>query len=57
VAHRLADFTLQESTQLARDLLVMDPAYADLGLTAADGEALFDASAAISAELDRYLAP
>ncbi len=57
VAHRLADFTLQESTQLARDLLMMDPAYADLGLTAADGDALFDASAAISAELDRYLAP
>jgi HD-like signal output (HDOD) protein len=57
VAHRLANFTLQESTQLARDLLVMDPAYADLGLTVGDGDALFDASAAISAEVDRYLAP
>jgi HD-like signal output (HDOD) protein len=57
VAHRLADFTLHESTQLARDLLVTDAAYRDLGLTAADGEPLFDSAAAISAELDRFLAP
>lgn len=57
VAHRLADFTLLESTQLARDLLVTDAAYRDLGLTAADGEPLFDSAAAINAELDRYLAP
>ena len=57
VAHALADFTLLESTQLARDLLVSDAAYRDLGLTAADGETLFDSAAAISAELDRYLAP
>jgi HD-like signal output (HDOD) protein len=57
VAHRLADFTLLESTQLARDLLVTDPAFLDLGLTPADGEPLFDSAAAISAELDRYLAP
>ena len=33
VAHALADFTLRESTQLARDLLVTDAAYLDLGLT------------------------
>jgi HD-like signal output (HDOD) protein len=57
VAHRLADFTLLESTQLARDLLVTDAAYRDLGLTAADAEPLFDSAAAINAELDRYLSP
>ena len=57
VAHRLADFTLLESTQLARDLLVTDAAYRDLGLTAADSEPLFDSAAAINGELDRYLAP
>jgi HD-like signal output (HDOD) protein len=57
VAHRLADFTLLESTQLARDLLVTDPAFLDLGLTPADGAPLFDSAAAINAELDRYLAP
>ena len=57
VAHSLADFTLLESTQLARDLLVMNAAYQDLGLTAADAEPLFDSAAAIRADLDRYLAP
>jgi HD-like signal output (HDOD) protein len=57
VAHALADFTLHDSTQLARDLLVTDPAYRDLGLSAADGAPLFDSAAAINAELDRYLAP
>ena len=57
VAHALADFTLQESTQLARDLLVMNAAYQDLGLTAADSLPLFDSAAAIGADLDRYLAP
>jgi HD-like signal output (HDOD) protein len=57
VAHALADFTLQGSTHLARDLLMTHSAYRDLGLTAADGEPLFDSAAAINAELDRYLAP
>jgi HD-like signal output (HDOD) protein len=57
VAHSLADFTLRESTQLARDLLVSTAAYQDLGLTAADSEPLFDSAAGIRAELDRYLAP
>jgi HD-like signal output (HDOD) protein len=57
VAHRLADYTLLEATPLARDLLMTDAAYRDLGLTSADGEALFDSAAAISAELDRYVAP
>ncbi len=57
VAHALADFTLQDATPPARDLLVADPAYGDLGLTAADGAPLFESAAAINAELDRYLAP
>jgi len=57
VAHRRADCTLLESTQLARDLLVTDAAYLDLGLTPADSGPLFDSAAAVNAELDRYLAP
>ncbi|MEP6886062.1 MAG: HDOD domain-containing protein, partial [Gammaproteobacteria bacterium] len=57
VAHGLADFTLGHSTQLARELLVTDAAYRDLGLTAAEGAPLFDSAAAVNAELDRYLAP
>jgi HD-like signal output (HDOD) protein len=57
VAHALADYTLLEPTQLARDLLMNDAAYRNLGLAAADGEALFGSAAAINAELDRYLAP
>jgi HD-like signal output (HDOD) protein len=57
VAHALADFTLLESTPLARAVLVANPAYRDLGLTPEDGEPLFDSAAAITAELDRYLAP
>jgi HD-like signal output (HDOD) protein len=57
LAHELADFTLSESTQLARIFVTENAAYRDLGLTAADSEALFDAAAGISAELDRYLAP
>jgi hypothetical protein len=42
---------------LARDLLVTDAAYRDLGLTPEDAEPLFDSAAGIIAELDRYLAP
>jgi HD-like signal output (HDOD) protein len=57
LAHDLADFTLQGSTQLARDLLVSGAAYRDLGLRREHGEPLFDSAAAISQELDRYLAP
>jgi HD-like signal output (HDOD) protein len=57
VAHRLADCTLLESTPLARDLLIVDQAFRDLGLSAEDGIPLFDSAAAINAELDRYLAP
>jgi HD-like signal output (HDOD) protein len=57
VAHRLADLTLDGSTQLARDLLLTDAAYRDLGVAGAQGGLLFDSAAAINAELDRYLAP
>lgn len=57
VAHALADYTLLGSTPLARDLLVTQAAYRDLGLTAPDAEPLFDSASAINAELDRYLAP
>ncbi len=57
VAHSLADFTVLDSSPLARDVLVTSAAYRDLGLAAPDVEPLFDAAAGISAELDRYLAP
>lgn len=56
VAHRLADCTLLEAMPPARDLLAVDPAYADLGLTPRDAEPLCNSAAAINAELDRYLA-
>jgi HD-like signal output (HDOD) protein len=57
VAHKLADFTLHEPTMLKRDLLVADQGFLDLGLSAQDGEPLFDSAPSISAELDRYLSP
>jgi HD-like signal output (HDOD) protein len=57
VAHALADYTLFGPTRLARDLLVTHAAYRNLGLTPADGETLFSSAPAITAELDRYLAP
>jgi HD-like signal output (HDOD) protein len=57
VAHRLADFTLHEPHMLTRDLIVQDPAYLDLGLSAEDGAPLFDSASSISGELDRYLSP
>ena len=57
VAHSLADIMFLESSQVARDLLVTEAAYRDLGLTPADGERLFDSAATINAELDQYLAP
>jgi HD-like signal output (HDOD) protein len=57
MAHKLADFTLHETSMLKRDELIADAAYRDLGLTRADGETLFDSAASIGAELDRYLAP
>lgn len=57
VAHKLADFTLQESSMMRRDELVLDSAYLDLGLSSQDAVELFDSAAAINAELDRYLSP
>ncbi|HEX3914204.1 MAG TPA: HDOD domain-containing protein [Steroidobacteraceae bacterium] len=57
VAHKLADFTLHEPSMLTRELLVLDPAYRDLGFCAQDAGPLFDSTAAINAELDRYLSP
>jgi HD-like signal output (HDOD) protein len=56
VAHRLADYLLFEPTPRAREALVSDPAYQDLGLSATDGNTLFDAAGDINAELDRHLA-
>ncbi len=57
VAHKLADFTLHEPRMLTRDSLVQDAGYRDLGLTGQNTEALFDSTALINAELDRYLSP
>jgi HD-like signal output (HDOD) protein len=57
VAHKLADFTLHEPLMLTRDLIVLDQGYRDLGLSAQDGEPLFDSASSISAEMDRYLSP
>jgi HD-like signal output (HDOD) protein len=57
VAHKLADFTLLEPTMLTRELLMLDPGYRDLGLSAQDAAPLFDSAASINAELDRYLSP
>ncbi len=57
VAHKLADFTLHEPCMLTRELLVQDPGYRDLGLAAQDADPLFDSTAQINAELDRYLSP
>jgi HD-like signal output (HDOD) protein len=57
VAHKLADFTLHEPCMLTRELLMLDPGYLDLGLTAQDADPLFDSTAQINAELDRYLSP
>jgi hypothetical protein len=57
MAHLLADFTLREAHMLKRDELVKTQVYRDLGLKFNDAEALFELSAPIDAELDRYLSP
>ena len=57
VAHRLANCTLSDSIRLSRDLLVVEPAYQDLGFAAIDAIALFDAASSINADLDTYLPP
>jgi HD-like signal output (HDOD) protein len=57
VAHKLADFTLHEPCMLTRESFAQDAAYRDLGLGPQDAGALFDSTALINAELDRYLSP
>jgi HD-like signal output (HDOD) protein len=57
LAHKLADFTLHEPCMLSRELLVQDQGYRDLGFSAHDAESLFDSTADVNAELDRYLSP
>ena len=57
VAHKFADITLRQPSMLTRESLVMDQAYRDLGISAQDGAPLFDSTAEINLEMDRYLAP
>ena len=57
VAHKLADFTLHEPCMMTREVLLLDPGYRDLGLGAQDADPLFDSTAQINSELDRYLSP
>ena len=57
LAHKLADFTLHEPCMLTRELLVLDRGYRDLGFSPHDAELLFESTADINAELDRYLSP
>jgi HD-like signal output (HDOD) protein len=57
LAHKFADFTLHEPCMLTRELLVLDQGYRDLGFSGQDAESLFDSTADINAELDRYLSP
>jgi HD-like signal output (HDOD) protein len=57
VAHKLADFTLHEPSMMTREQLLMDLSYRDLGLSSQHAEGIFDSTAAINAELDRYLSP
>ena len=55
--HKLGDLTLHESSMITREELVSGPAYLDLGLASQDAVRVFDSTAAIHAELDRYFAP
>jgi HD-like signal output (HDOD) protein len=57
VAHKLADFTLHEPEMMKRDVFMMDRGFSDLGLAAQDAVQLFDSTAEIAAEMDRYLSP
>jgi len=54
LAHQLSDYTLMDSTLLARDLIIVDSVYTDLGFSKRDGAALFDLSPSIDASLERY---
>jgi putative nucleotidyltransferase with HDIG domain len=57
VAHKLADFTLHEPGMMKRDVFMMDPGFRDLGLSSQDAVQLFDTTAEIISEMDRYLSP
>jgi len=57
IAHKLADFTLHEPQMMKRDVFMMDQGFRDLGLSAQDAVQMFDCTAAINAEMDRYLSP
>jgi HD-like signal output (HDOD) protein len=57
VAHQLADYTVLDRSGQARDILLSDAAYRDLGPQLGDGVSLFDSVCDIDEELDRYLCP
>jgi HD-like signal output (HDOD) protein len=57
VAHKLADFTLHEPAMMKRDVFMRDQGFRDLGLSTQDAVQLFDSTAEIIAEMDRYLSP
>ncbi len=57
VAHKLADFTLHEPEMMKRAVFMLDQGFRDLGLSGQDAAQLFDTTASINAEMDRYLSP
>ncbi len=57
VAHKLADFTLHGPEMMKRDEFMLDQGFRDLGLSGQDAAQLFDTTASINAEMDRYLSP
>jgi HD-like signal output (HDOD) protein len=57
VAHKLADFTLHEPEMMKRAVFMLDQGFRDLGLSGQDATQLFDTTASINAEMDRYLSP
>ncbi len=54
LAHRLADCTLDEASELARDLLAAELVYVDLGLEPHDAIALSEAIGTVRSEVDAY---
>jgi HD-like signal output (HDOD) protein len=57
VAHKLADFTLHEPEMMKREVFMLDRGFRDLGLSGQDAAQLFDTTASINSEMDRYLSP
>jgi HD-like signal output (HDOD) protein len=57
VAHKLADFTLHEPEMMKRAVFMLDQGFRDLGLSGQDAAQLFDTTASINTEMDRYLSP